>query len=133
MAHTGVVIVSHSEKLAEGLAEIVEEMNGGVVPIIPAGGAGEGRIGTNSLKIQAAIEALADCKHILIYVDIGSSIISAETAIDMLDDEAVANKVQIVDCPIVEGAFAGVIQASVCEDIDKIIEVSSEARHMPKG
>ena len=83
MAGTGVVIVSHSAKLAEGLAEIVEEMNDGSVKVIAAGGADGGRIGTSAIKIQDAIESLEDCKNILIYADMGSSIISAETAIDM--------------------------------------------------
>ena len=82
MAGTGVVIVSHSAKLAEGLAEIVEEMNDGSVKVIAAGGADGGRIGTSAIKIQDAIESLEDCKNILIYADMGSSIISAENSVD---------------------------------------------------
>lgn len=131
MAGTGVVIVSHSAKLAEGLAEIVEEMNDGSVMVKAAGGADGGRIGTNALKIQDAIEFMEDRDNILLYVDMGSSIISTEAAIDMLDDD-LQEKVQIVDCPIVEGAFAGVVQATITDDVEEIIRVSKEAKELSK-
>lgn len=132
MADFGIVIVSHSEKLAEGLAELVEEMNDGSVLIKAAGGTGDGRIGTNSLRVQAAIEALEDCNHILIYCDLGSAVLSAETAIDLVDED-LAEKVQIVDTPVVEGAFAGVVHACVCNDVNEVVNASCEARHLPKG
>lgn len=131
MAGTGVVIVSHSAKLAEGLAEIVEEMNDGSVKIKAAGGADGGRIGTSAIRIQNAIESMEDCNNVLLYVDMGSSIISTETAIDLLDED-LAEKVQIVDCPIVEGAFAGVVQATITEDVDDIIRVSQSAKELSK-
>ena len=131
MAGIGIVIVSHSAKLAEGLVDIVEEMNDGSVTIKAAGGADGGRIGTSAITIQNVIESMEDCEHILIYADLGSSIISSETAIDMLDDD-LQEKVQIVDCPVVEGAFAGVVQATVTTDVDKIIEVSEETRELHK-
>lgn len=132
MAGIGVVIVSHSAKLAEGLVDIVEEMNDGSVKIKAAGGADGGRIGTSAITIQNAIESMEDCDHILIYADLGSSIISSETAIDMLDDD-LQDKVQLVDCPVVEGAFAGVVQATVTDNVDEIIAVSEAARELHKG
>ncbi len=128
----GVIIVSHSAKLAEGLVEIVEEMNNGTVQIAAAGGADGGRIGTSAIRIQNAIEAMEECDNILIYADLGSSIISSETAIDMLDDD-LQEKVQIVDCPVVEGAFAGVVQATITDDVEEIIHVSEQARELHKG
>ncbi|MEG0075951.1 MAG: dihydroxyacetone kinase phosphoryl donor subunit DhaM [Eubacterium sp.] len=131
MTSTGIVIVSHSAKLAEGLVDIVSEMNDGSVKIMAAGGADEGRIGTNALKIMSAIESMEDCNNILLYVDMGSSVISTEAAIDMIDED-LAEKVQVVDCPLVEGAFAGVVQATITDDVDAIIRVSKEAKEMPK-
>ena len=131
MAGIGVVIVSHSAKLEEGLAEIVEEMNDGSVKVIATGGADGGRIGTSAIKIQDAIESLEDCKNILIYAYIGISIISAETAIDMLDDD-LQERVHMVDCPIVEGAFAGVVQATITDDPEEIMNVSKSAKELCK-
>lgn len=131
MAKIGVVIVSHSEYIANGLKDLVNEMNDGSVPVIAAGGADGGRIGTSAIRIQNAIESLEDCEHILIYADLGSSVLSAETAIDIVDED-LAEKVQIVDAPIVEGALAGVVQATISDDVEEVIRVSEDARDTHK-
>ena len=131
MAKIGVVIVSHSEYIANGLKDLVNEMNDGSVPVNAAGGADGGRIGTSAIRIQNAIESLEDCEHILIYADLGSSVLSAETAIDIIDED-LAEKVQIVDAPIVDGALAGVVQATISDDVEEVIRVSEDARNTHK-
>ncbi|AWW27909.1 MULTISPECIES: dihydroxyacetone kinase phosphoryl donor subunit DhaM [Acetobacterium] len=129
---TGVIIVSHSEKLAEGLRDIVMEMNDGSVEVIAAGGADDGRIGTNTTKIKNAIEALAKRDQILIFVDLGSAVICSETAIELLEDEELEKKVHIVDAPLVEGVIGGVIQATICNDLEKIIATAKEGASLKK-
>ncbi|MCI6859187.1 MAG: PTS-dependent dihydroxyacetone kinase phosphotransferase subunit DhaM [Eubacterium sp.] len=131
MGKIGVILVSHSEYIAKGLKELVNEMNDGSVPVIAAGGADGGRIGTSAIKIQEAIESMEDCDHILIYADLGSSILSAETAMDLIEEE-LAEKVQIVDAPIVEGALSGVVQATISDDVNEVIRASEEARDVHK-
>lgn len=131
MAKIGVVLVSHSEYIAKGLRDLVNEMNDGSVPVVAAGGAGGGRIGTSAIRIQEAIESLEECEHILVYADLGSSILSAETAMDIIDED-LADKVEIVDAPIVEGALAGVVQAVISDDVDEVIRVSEEAAKVHK-
>ncbi len=103
----GIILVSHSQKITDGTKEMIEEMTGtnDAVRIISAGGTGDGRLGTNSIMIMEAIEENADCHHILIFCDIGSAILSSETAIDLIDDEELAMKTEIMDCPLVEGAL----------------------------
>ncbi len=127
MAKIGVVLVSHSEYIAVGLRDLVNEMNDGSVPVVAAGGADGGRIGTSAIKIQEAIESIEDCDHILIYADLGSSILSAETALDLVDED-LADKCRMVDCPIVEGALAGVIMAAGSGDVEVAVQASEEAR-----
>lgn len=130
---TGVLIVSHSEKLAQGLVDLVSEMGNDKVVIKEAGGTADGRLGTDATRVQAAIESMSDCSSVLIYCDLGSSIISSEMAIEMLEDDALRQKTQIVDCPLVEGAFAGVVQASISpEDVPEILRVSEQARDLHK-
>ena len=131
MPQTGIIIVSHSQQLAEGVVELVTEMGSSSVSVKAAGGTGDGRIGTNAIRIQEAIESFSECKNILVYCDLGSAIISTETALDLIDED-LAEKVRIVDCPLVEGAFVGVVQASITDDVDDIIAVSEEAREMRK-
>ena len=132
MAKFGVVLVSHSEYIAKGLKELVDEMNDGSVQVVAAGGADGGRIGTSAIKIQQAIESVEDCGHILIYADLGSSILSAETAMDLIDED-LAEKVQIVDAPIVEGALAGVVQGTISDDVADVIKASEDARNVHKN
>ena len=120
----GIILVSHSQKITDGTKEMIEEMTGtnDAVRIISAGGTGDGRLGTNSIMIMEAIEENADCHHILIFCDIGSAILSSETAIDLIDDEELAMKTEIMDCPLVEWAFAAVVQATVCQEKETIIQ-----------
>lgn len=132
MAKFGVVLVSHSEYIAKGLKELVDEMNDGSVQVVAAGGVDGGRIGTSAIKIQQAIESVEDCGHILIYADLGSSILSAETAMDLIDED-LAEKVQIVDAPIVEGALAGVVQGTISDDVADVIKASEDARNVHKN
>ncbi len=131
MGSIGVVLVSHSELIADGLKDLVNQMNDGSVPVIAAGGADGGRIGTDAFKIQEAIEELEDCEHILIYADLGSAVLSAEAALDLLDED-LAEKCQLVDCPLVEGALAGVVQATITDDVEAVISASEEAREAHK-
>ena len=127
MSKIGVILVSHSEYIAVGLRDLVNEMNDGSVPVVAAGGADDGRIGTSAIKIQEAIESIEDCDHILIYCDLGSSIMSAETALDLVDEDLAA-RCQLVDAPIVEGALAGVVIASGSGKVEDAIKASENAR-----
>lgn len=127
----GIVIVSHSEKLSQGVKEIAEQMNTARVPVVAAGGTGDGNIGTNPMNIKDAIEQLSDMERILIFADIGSSILSTDCALEMID-EIIKTKTIIVDAPLVEGVITAVIQASISDDIDTIIKVAQETRFLNK-
>ncbi|MGH1647758.1 dihydroxyacetone kinase phosphoryl donor subunit DhaM [Enterococcus gilvus] len=120
----GIILVSHSQKITDGTKEMIEEMTGtsDAVRIISAGGTGDSRLGTNSVMIMEAIEANSDCDHILIFCDIGSAILSSETAIDLIEEEDLQDKTEIMDCPLVEGAFAAAVQATVCQKKETIIQ-----------
>ncbi len=51
----GLVIVSHSWKIAEGVCDLANEMAGGNPGIIAAGGLEDGSIGTDAQRIADAI------------------------------------------------------------------------------
>lgn len=118
-----IILVSHSKKITDGLKEMIEEMvdSTGDVKIYSAGGTEDGRLGTDSVAIYNIIEQSKDHKNILIFADIGSAILSTETAIDLIEDEALRSKVTLVDAPLVEGAFVASIQAMVDEDVEGIL------------
>jgi dihydroxyacetone kinase phosphotransfer subunit len=131
IALVGIVIVSHSKKLAEGIKELTQQMADRQLRIIAAGGMEEGTLGTDSIKISKAILEADTGDGVVVLVDLGSGILSAETAIELLDEEYF-NTVKIADAPIVEGAVIAVIQASLGGTLAEVIHAAEEARGMQK-
>ena len=123
------VIVSHSARLGEGVGELARQMlmNDGCKLAIAAGiDDPASPIGTDPLKVMAAIESVADTDHVLVMMDIGSALLSAETALDLLDP-AIAAKVRLCAAPLVEGTLAATVSAAAGSGINKVIEDAMNA------
>jgi PTS hybrid protein len=125
----GLVLVSHSPQIAEGTAELVRQM-AGEVEVAAVGGDPDGGFGTDPERIKAAIENL-EADGALIFMDLGSAVLSAETVLEMLSSED-RERVRLVDAPFVEGAFAAGIEASTGSDAEECVEAALEARTEPK-
>ncbi|WP_080876013.1 dihydroxyacetone kinase phosphoryl donor subunit DhaM [Oceanobacillus timonensis] len=121
----GIILVSHSQKITEGLKDLILEMNGDQVNVHAAGGTDDGRLGTSATIIMNEIEELGNCENILIFYDMGSALMSAETAIDLLDED-VQTKCKIVEGPLVEGAFVASVQSTITNDVDVILKEVSK-------
>ena len=125
----GIVIVSHSRKVAEGIYDLVMQMASENEHIIPAGGLEDGSIGTDAFKIQAAIEAADTGDGVAVLADLGSGIMSAEMAIEMPDSDI---DVRIADAPILEGAVSAAVTSTSGASLDEVIEAAQEARTASK-
>ena len=121
----GLVLVSHSHQIAGGTAELVRQM-AGEVEVVAVGGDAGGGFGTDPERIKAAIENL-DADGALVFMDLGSAVLSAETVLEMLSSED-REKVRLVDAPFVEGAFAAGVEASTGSDAEECVEAAMEAR-----
>ena len=121
----GLVLVSHSPGIAEGTAELVRQM-AGEVEMVAVGGDSEGGFGTDPERIEAAISDL-DADEVLVFMDLGSAVLSAETVLEMLPSET-REKVRLVDAPFVEGAFSAGVVASAGADAGECVEAAMEAR-----
>ncbi len=121
----GLVLVSHSPQIAEGTAELVRQM-AGEVEVVAVGGDADGGFGTDPERIKAAIENL-EADEALVFMDLGSAVLSAETVLEMLSPED-RERVRLVDAPFVEGAFAAGVEASTGSDADGCVEAAMEAR-----
>ena len=121
----GLVLVSHSPQIAGGTAELVRQM-AGEVEVVAVGGDAGGGFGTDPERIKAAIENL-DADGALVFMDLGSAVLSAETVLEMLSSED-REKVRLVDAPFVEGAFAAGVEASTGSDAEDCVEAAMEAR-----
>lgn len=124
-ARVGVVYVSHSEKIAEGLLDLARQMAQNA-PLAGAGGTDDGRIGTSFDKVSAGISAVNQGVGVVVLCDLGSAILTAETALDFLDD-AVRESVRIVDAPLVEGGVAAAVASEVGASLLSVIEAAESA------
>ena len=115
----GLVIVSHSTQLAAGVAELAGQMTQGKVPIAPAGGAGDNILGTSADKILAAIQAIDGPDGVLVLLDLGSAVLAAEMALELLDSEQ-QPRVLLSFAPLVEGAVAAAVEASLGHSLAEV-------------
>ena len=102
----GIVIVSHSPKLAEGVVEIATMMAADA-PIAAAGGLEKGGFGTSFERITEAVQDVDQGDGVAILMDMGSAVMTAEMVAESLDDR----QIQLLDCPFVEGAVIAAIEA----------------------
>ena len=121
----GLVVVSHSSRLAEGVVELAREMGGATVAIEAAGGVeAGGALGTSATLIAAAIERAWSEDGVLVVMDLGSAVLSAEAALELLD-EGRGERVLLSDAPLAEGA---VIAAVAAGSGASLADVAAEAR-----
>ncbi len=121
------MIVSHSEKIAIGITELARQM-APTPRLVAAGGTDDGRIGTSFDRVTAAIVEADDGDGVVVLCDLGSAILTAETALDLLDDDDVRSRVRIADAPIVEGAVAAAVAAETGEGLDAVVAAAGTAR-----
>jgi dihydroxyacetone kinase phosphotransfer subunit len=121
----GIVIVSHSAKVAEGAADMVHQMVGDGVPVAFCGGNPEGGLGTDAGKIFAAIESVWGEKGVAVLVDLGGAEMNAEMAIEMLADGR-GSRVRICNAPVVEGAVVAATEASGGGTLEEVCAVAEE-------
>ena len=118
------LIASHSKKLAEGLREILIQMAPNV-NILVSGGDKDGNIGSNFDEINQIINEYATDDGLVIFFDLGSSMMNCQMAIDMLDDEK-KSKVYLAGTPIVETSVQIAVEASAGQSLEKIVKYLNE-------
>ena len=121
----GLVFVSHSTKIADGLVDLARQM-APRTKMIPAGGTDDGGIGTSFTKVLSGIEQADTGDGVVLLCDLGSAILTAETALDFLDD-AVRPRVRIVDAPLVEGGVAAAGAAEIGGDLESVVRAARSA------
>jgi phosphoenolpyruvate---glycerone phosphotransferase subunit DhaM len=125
MANVGIVIVSHSPKVAEGAADMVRQMVGDAVPLAHAGGDPAGGLGTDVAAILAAIDAAWSEAGVAVMVDLGGAETNSEMAIEMLDEDR-RSRVVVCNAPIVEGAVIAAAEASGGSSLDTVKRMAEE-------
>jgi phosphoenolpyruvate-protein phosphotransferase/dihydroxyacetone kinase phosphotransfer subunit len=120
-APVGLVLVSHSAQLAEGAAELARAMAGEEVRIVAAGGMAppETALGTDAVRVAAAIEEAWSERGVLVLMDLGSALLSAEMAVELLPEEH-RKRVLLSAAPLVEGAVAAAVTSRLGEPLERV-------------
>ena len=122
MALVGLVVVSHSRALAEAAVELSLQMVHGTRPeIVVAAGTPDGGFGTDATQVADAVRAADRGAGVVVLMDLGSAVLSAEFALDLVED---ANAI-LVAAPFVEGLLAATVRSATGGTRE---EVADEAR-----
>jgi dihydroxyacetone kinase phosphotransfer subunit len=127
----GLLLVSHSAAIADGLAEFVAQVAGPDVAIVAAGGGPEGTLGTDGDKVLDGLRSLSGGAGAVVLMDLGSSVLSVRAALQELDPGE-SETIAVVDAPFVEGAIAAGVTASTGASRDEVAAAALEARGTAK-
>ncbi len=122
------VLVSHSLPLAESIANLIQHIVKEDMSIAIAAGVDdpEHPWGTDVIKIQQAIESVYSDDGVIVLMDLGSAVLSAEMAREFLNPEQQA-KVKLCAAPLVEGAIAASVIASTGANLETVITEAQQS------
>ncbi len=121
----GLVLVSHSEPLARALLELIRQAASPDLPLAAAAGTADPArpFGTDAERIREAVDSLAGDDGVLVLMDLGSALLSADLALELLGPAASA-RVRLCAAPLVEGALAAAARSAAG---GSLAEVAAEA------
>ena len=124
----GLVLVSHSARLAEGVAELAAQMGGAELRIGVAGGLDQpgDPLGTDATSVVRAIDDVWSEDGVLVLMDLGSAVLSADLALELLTEER-RGRVLLTAAPLVEGAVAAAVAAGLGEPLERVALVARGA------
>lgn len=124
----GLVIVSHSRALADALVGLLRQVASADLPIAVAAGIGEDRseFGTDAVEIMEAIQSVYSDSGVLVLMDLGSAVLSAKMALELLPPE-MADQIRFCGAPLIEGGVAAAVQIGLTDDLDAICREASAA------
>jgi PTS hybrid protein len=128
----GVIAVSHSRRIAEGVVELARQMAGDDVRLEGVGGQPDGSIGTDADGIAAAIQRAQSGAGVVVVADLGSAILATESALELLGPER-SGPVIMSTGPLVEGAVVAAVQASIGQSMEEVVAAADAARDLDKG
>jgi phosphoenolpyruvate---glycerone phosphotransferase subunit DhaM len=128
MPQVGIVLVSHSVRLAEGAADLAAQVGGGTVTVVAAGGTDDGGLGTSAAKVERALRLADGGAGVLVLPDLGSAVLTVRALLEDVPDVTVT----LADAPFVEGAVAATVTAAAGADLTAVTKAAEEAWHARK-
>jgi phosphoenolpyruvate---glycerone phosphotransferase subunit DhaM len=125
----GVVVVSHSAEIARGVVELAGQMAGDEVRLEGAGGDSHGTLGTDERRVRDAIRRADDGDGVALLADLGSAVLTIRHILESGERDG---GVKLADAPVVEGAVAAAVVASMGLPLDDVVKAAEEARDAHK-
>lgn len=122
---TSILLLSHSALIAKGLKELMQQVAPNV-EIETSGGTADGELGSNFEEIFEKMTRLAEKGNVAVIFDLGSSMLNALTAKDMMEDVA-KKKILLVDSPMIESGMEIAVMAESGEDFENIKEYAASS------
>ena len=123
----GVVVVSHSAEIARGVVDLAGQMAGAEVRLEGAGGDSHGTLGTDEGRVRDAIRRADQGDGVAILADLGSAVLTIRHIL-----ESGNGRLKLADAPLVEGAVAAAVVASMGLPLDEVVKAAEEARDARK-
>jgi dihydroxyacetone kinase DhaKLM complex PTS-EIIA-like component DhaM len=124
----GVVLVSHSRRVAEAVAQLAAELvgTGDPGPLATAGGTDGGSLGTSAALFAAAARQADQGMGVAVLADLGSAVTTVQTVLAAAEAHGLPFPVRLADAPFLEGAVAAVATASAGGDLAAVIEAAED-------
>lgn len=123
----GLVVVGHSRALAQAAVALAQQMIQGTdVPIAVAAGLDDTTFGTDATAIADAIATADRGQGVVVLMDLGSAVLSAELALDLVDDD-VRDRVVLCPAPLVEGLVVAAVTAAGGADAHRVCDEACAA------
>ena len=129
----GIVAVSHSAALARAALDLALEMVAGDPPRVElAAGTADGRTGTDAARVAEAIQAADEGAGVVVIMDLGSAVLSAEMGLEFCPP---GTRAMLVAAPFVEGLLAAVVRAASGASVEVVARearaaLAPKARHL---
>jgi PTS hybrid protein len=123
----GVVIVSHSADIARGVVELAGQMAGEEVWLEAVGGDAHGTLGTDEGRVREAIGRADRGDGVAVLADLGSAVLTIRHILERANGQ-----VRLADAPVVEGAVAAAVVASMGLPLADVVKAAEEARDVSK-
>ena len=105
--------------------DLALQMVQGSVPRIEiAAGTSDDRLGTDAVRVSEAIAAADDGDGVVVIMDLGWAVLSAELALELLPER---HNTRLVPAAFVEGIFAAVISAAAGAEVDVVARDAEQA------
>ncbi|MFJ8436518.1 PTS-dependent dihydroxyacetone kinase phosphotransferase subunit DhaM [Kitasatospora sp. NPDC094019] len=131
----GIVLVSHSQELANAVRALALALTATPSPAPVAGTGGDlvAGPGISAVLVAAATRRVDQGHGVVVLADLGGAVTTVRALLAEADEHGLPFPVRFANAPFVEGAVAAVATATAGGDLAAVLDAAEEAYRQPKG